>query len=196
MTFITTKDGTRIACKDWGRGTADPLLLPWVAAGRWRLGRAKVVLVGAVPPLMLKTETNPEGTSIAVFDDIRKGTATDRSQFFKDLTIPFYGFNRPGVKLNDGFRESFWLMGMQGGSKGEYDCIREFSERTTPTDLRKIDKPTLVIHGDDDQIVPSGASAEKRAKIVQGARPKLYKGAGHGPAQDTFNKDLLAFVRS
>jgi non-heme chloroperoxidase len=160
---------------------------------------AKVVLVGAVPPLMLKTDANPEGTPIGVFNDIRKGTATNRSQFFKDLTIPFYGFNRPGTKTNDGLRESFWLMGMQGGIKGHYDCIREFSEVDYTADLRKIDKPTLVIHGDDDQIVPIAASGEKTAKIVRNAELKVYKGGAHGLAQvdpDTFNADLIAFVRS
>jgi non-heme chloroperoxidase len=110
----------------------------------------KVVLVGAVPPLMLKTAANPEGTPIEVFDGIRKGTATNRSQFFRDLTIPFYGFNRPGAKTNEGLRESFWLMGMQGSIKGEYDCVYEFSEVDYTADLKKIDKPTLIIHGDDD----------------------------------------------
>jgi non-heme chloroperoxidase len=160
---------------------------------------AKVVLVGAVPPLMLKTAANPEGTPLEVFDGIRKGTATNRSQFFKDLTMPFYGFNRPGAKANDGLCQSFWLMGMQGGIKGEYDCIHEFSEVDYTADLRKIDKPTLVIHGDDDQIVPIAASGAKTTKIVKGAQLKVYKGGSHGLAQvdpDTFNADVLAFVRS
>src|SRR5260370_14560627 len=119
---------------------------------------AKVVLVGAVPPLMLKTAANPEGTPLEVFDGIRKGTATNRSQFFKDLTMPFYGFNRPGAKVDDGLRESFWLMGMQGCIKGEYDCIAEFSEFDYTADLKKIDQPTLVIHRDEHQIVPNEAS--------------------------------------
>jgi non-heme chloroperoxidase len=160
---------------------------------------AKVVLVGAVPPLMLKTEANPEGTPLQVFDDIRKGTATNRAQFFKDLTIPFYGFNRPGAKVSEGLREQFWRLGMQGGIKGEYDCIHEFSEVDYTADLKKIDKPTLVIHGDDDQIVPIAASAAKTAKIVKDAQLKIYKGGAHGLAQvdpDTFNADLLAFIRS
>jgi non-heme chloroperoxidase len=159
---------------------------------------AKVVLVGAVPPLMLKTETNPEGTAMAVFDGIRQNTAGDRSQFFKDLTIPFYGFNRDGAKVNDGLRESFWLQGMMGGIKGEYDCVREFSEVDYTEDLKKIDKPTLIIHGDDDQIVPIKASAEKAAKIVKGAQLKVYLGGSHGLAQieaDKFNADVLAFIR-
>jgi non-heme chloroperoxidase len=159
---------------------------------------AKVVLVGAVPPLMLRTEANPEGTPIDVFDGIRKNTAGDRSQFFKDLTIPFYGFNRDGAKVNEGLRESFWLQGMMGGIKGEYDCVREFSEVDYTEDLKKIDKPTLVIHGDDDQIVPIKASAEKTAKIVKGAQLKIYPGGPHGLAQteaDTFNADVLAFIK-
>jgi non-heme chloroperoxidase len=159
---------------------------------------AKVVLVGAVPPLMLKTEVNPEGTPIEVFDGIRKNTGGDRSQFFKDLTIPFYGFNRDGAKINEGLRESFWLQGMMGGIKGEYDCVREFSEVDYTEDLKKIDKPTLVIHGDDDQIVPIKASAEKTAKIVKGAQLKVYPGGPHGLAQteaDKFNADVLAFIK-
>jgi len=159
---------------------------------------AKVVLVGAVPPLMLKTEVNPEGTPIEVFDGIRKNTGGDRSQFFKDLTIPFYGFNRDGATVNEGLRESFWLQGMMGGIKGEYDCVREFSEVDYTEDLKKIDKPTLVIHGDDDQIVPIKASAEKTAKIVKGAQLKVYPGGPHGLAQteaDKFNADVLAFIQ-
>jgi non-heme chloroperoxidase len=160
---------------------------------------AKVVLVGAVPPLMLKTESNPEGTPMEVFDGIRQNTAGDRSQFFKDLTIPFYGFNRDGAKVNDGLRESFWLQGMMGGIKGEYDCVREFSEVDYTEDLEKIDKPTLIIHGDDDQIVPIKASAEKAAKIVEGAQLKVYPGGSHGLAQieaDKFNADVLAFIKA
>lgn len=160
---------------------------------------AKVVLVGAVPPLMLKTEANPEGTPMEVFDGIRRNTAGDRSQFFKDLTMPFYGFNRDGAKVNEGLRESFWLQGMMGGIKGEYDCVREFSEVDYTADLERIDKPTLVIHGDDDQIVPIKASAEKTAKIVSGAVLKIYPGGSHGLAQieaDTFNADVLAFIRA
>ncbi|MXQ14601.1 alpha/beta fold hydrolase [Microvirga makkahensis] len=160
---------------------------------------AKVVLVGAVPPLMLKTETNPEGTPMEVFDGIRQNTAGDRSQFFKDLTIPFYGFNRDGAKVNEGLRESFWLQGMMGGIKGEYDCVREFSEVDYTEDLKKIDRPTLIIHGDDDQIVPIKASAEKAAKIVKGAQLKVYPGGSHGLAQieaDKFNADALAFIKA
>jgi non-heme chloroperoxidase len=160
---------------------------------------AKVVLVGAVPPLMLKTAANPEGTPLEVFDGIRKGTAGDRSQFYKDLTMPFYGFNRSGAKVNEGLRSSFWLQGMQGGVKGQYDCIHEFSEIDYTDDLRKIDKPTLIIHGGDDQIVPIQASAEKTAKIVKGAQLKVFPGAAHGLAQveaDKFNAEVLAFIKA
>ncbi|MBD9492160.1 alpha/beta fold hydrolase [Ensifer sp. ENS11] len=168
--------------------------------GRHGSGRvAKVVLVGAVPPLMLKTAANPEGTPIEVFDSIRKGTAGDRSQFFKELTLPFYGFNLEGAKMNDGLRESFWLQGMAGSIKGHYDCIREFSEVDYTDDLKKIDRPTLVIHGDDDQIVPFAASASKTAKIVRDAKLIVYKGGAHGLAQiepDKFNADVLAFIKA
>ncbi|MGJ7041601.1 non-heme chloroperoxidase [Shinella sp. BE166] len=159
---------------------------------------AKVVLVGAVPPLMLKTEANPEGTPLEVFDGIRQGTATNRSQFFKDLTMPFYGFNREGAKVNEGFRESFWLQGMAGSIKGHYDCVHEFSEVDYTEDLKKIDRPTLIIHGDDDQIVPIAASAEKSAKIVKDAQLLVYKGGAHGLAEvqaEKFNADVLAFVK-
>ncbi|SIO63058.1 non-heme chloroperoxidase [Bradyrhizobium erythrophlei] len=160
---------------------------------------AKVVLVGAVPPLMLKTQANPEGTPLEVFDGIRKGTAGDRSQFYKDLTMPFYGFNREGAKVNDGLRNAFWLQGMQGGIKGQYDCIREFSEVDYTDDLKKIDKPTLIIHGGDDQMVPIKASAEKTAKLVKGAQLKVFPGASHGLAQteaDKFNAEVLAFIKA
>jgi non-heme chloroperoxidase len=159
---------------------------------------AKVVLVGAVPPLMLKTDANPEGTPLEVFDGIRKGTGGDRSQFFRDLSIPFYGFNRDGAKINEGLRDTFWLMGMQGGIKGEYDCVHEFSEVDYTDDLKKIDKPTLVIHGDDDQIVPIAAAGAKSSKIIKGATFKVYKGSPHGLAQtqaDQFNQDVLAFIK-
>jgi non-heme chloroperoxidase len=159
---------------------------------------AKVVLVGAVPPLMLKTDANPEGLPLNVFDGIRKGTALDRSQFFRDLSMPFYGFNRDGAKVNEGLRETFWLMGMAGGIKGEYDCIHEFSEVDYTDDLRKIDKPTLFIHGDDDQIVPIVAAALKSSKIVKGAVLKVYEGSAHGLAQvepERFNADVLDFIK-
>ena len=159
---------------------------------------AKAVLIGAVPPLMLKTAANPGGLPLDVFDGIRKGVADNRSQFYKDLVMPFYGYNRPGAKLSEGIRDSFWLQGMMGGHKGQYDCIREFSEVDYTEDLKKIDKPTLIVHGDDDQIVPIGASAMMSSKLVKNATLKVYKGAPHGLAQthqDQLNADLLAFIK-
>ncbi len=158
----------------------------------------KAVLVGAVPPLMLKTAANPGGLSRDVFDGIRKGVFDNRAQFYKDLAMPFYGYNRPGAKLSEGIRDSFWLQGMMGGLKGQYDCIREFSEVDYTEDLKKIDKPTLIVHGDDDQIVPVGASAMMSSKLVKNATLKVYKGAPHGLAQthqDRLNADLLAFIK-
>ena len=160
---------------------------------------AKVGLIGAVPPLMLKTEANPGGLPITAFDDIRKGTYDNRSQFFKDLSMPFYGYNRPGAAISEGTRESFWLQGMMGGLKGQFDSIRAFSESDFNADLKKFDKPTLVLHGDDDQIVPIGASALSTVKIVKHAELKVYEGAPHGLTQthhDRFNADLLAFIKS
>ncbi|MBM9594505.1 alpha/beta hydrolase [Rhodobacteraceae bacterium MCCB 386] len=159
---------------------------------------AKIVLVGAVPPLMLKTEANPGGLPREVFDGIRKGTYDNRAQFFRDLTLPFYGYNRAGAQISEGVRESFWLQGMMGGLKGQLDCIREFSEVDYTEDLRRIDVPTLIVHGDDDQIVPIGASAMMSSRIVPGAILKIYQGGDHGlptTHQDAFNADLLAFVR-
>jgi non-heme chloroperoxidase len=159
---------------------------------------AKAVLIGAVPPLMLKTEANPGGLPMEVFDGIRKSTFDNRAQFFKDLAVPFYGFNRPGATLSEGIRDSFWAQGMMGGLKGQYDCIREFSEVDYTENLKKIDVPTLVIHGDDDQIVPIGAAGLRSAKIVPNATLKVYEGAPHGLAQteqDRLNADLLAFIQ-
>jgi len=160
---------------------------------------SRVVLVGAVPPLMLKTADNPNGTPMEVFDGIRKGTAYDRSNFFKELTVPFYGFNRDGVETNEGFRDSFWLQGMAGSVKGQYDCIREFSEVDYTDDLKAIAVPTLVIHGDDDQIVPIDASARLSADIVKDATLTIYEGGSHGLAQteaERFNADVQAFIES
>ena len=160
---------------------------------------AKAVLIGAVPPLMLKTPANPGGTPKDAFDQIRAGVLADRSQFFKDLTIPFYGANRPGSKVSQGLRDSFWLLGLQGGLKGLYDCIAAFSETDFTEDLKKVDVPTLVIHGDDDQIVPIGASAMLSVKLLPRGTLKVYPGASHGLTathKDQVNQDLLAFIKS
>jgi non-heme chloroperoxidase len=160
---------------------------------------ARAVLVGAIPPLMLKTPTNPEGTPLEAFDAIRAGVSGDRSRFYKELSEPFYGANRPGSTVSEGVRDAFWLWSMQVGLKGAYDCIKAFSETDLTEDLQRIDVPTLIIHGDDDQIVPIGASALKSSKLVRDATLKVYPGAPHGlfaTHKDQFNADLLAFLRS
>ncbi|HET8775718.1 MAG TPA: alpha/beta hydrolase [Thermoanaerobaculia bacterium] len=160
---------------------------------------AKAVLVGAIPPLMLMTPANPGGLPMSVFDGIRDSVLKDRSQFFKDLSVPFYGANRPGANVSQGMRDTFWLLGMQAGFSSVYDCIKVFSETDLTEDLKKIDVPTLIIHGDDDQIVPIGASALLSAKIVRNATLKIYEGAGHGLAttlKDRLNADLLEFCRA
>lgn len=158
---------------------------------------AKAVLIGAVPPLMLQTPANPDGLAMVEFDKIRAGVLADRSQFFKDLSGPFYGANRPGAKVSQGLRDSFWLQGMLAGFKGVIDCIRAFSETDFTEDLKRFDVPTLVLHGDDDQIVPIKASALKAAKQVKGAELKVYPGLPHGMCsthKDQVNADLLAFI--
>ncbi len=159
---------------------------------------AKVVLVGAVPPLMLKTEANPEGAPLSVFDGIRAGVAANRSQFYRDLTVPFYGLNRDGAAPQQGLQETFWLMGMQGGIKGQFDCIHEFSEVDYTEDLKRIDVPALFIHGSDDQIVAIAAAAEKAARIAPQGKLSVWQGGQHGLAQiepDRFNAEVLAFIR-
>ena len=159
---------------------------------------AKAVLIGAVPPLMLKTSTNPGGLPIEVFDQIRAGVLADRSQFFKDLSLPFYGFNRPGAKVSQGLRDSFWLQGMMCGHKAAFDCIKAFSESDFTEDLKRIDVPTLVLHGDDDQIVPIGDSALLTAKLVAGATLSVIPGGPHGMCstlKDRINAELLAFIK-
>jgi non-heme chloroperoxidase len=160
---------------------------------------AKAVLIGAVPPLMLKTEANPAGTPIEAFDQLRAAVLADRTQFWKDLSLPFYGYNRPGAKVSEGVRESFWLQGMMAGFPAAYFCIKAFSETDLTEDLRKFDVPTLILHGDDDQIVPIAASALLSAKLVKNAQLKVYKGAPHGMCtteKDKVNADLLAFLKS
>jgi non-heme chloroperoxidase len=160
---------------------------------------AKAVLISAVPPLMLKTAANPGGLPIEVFDGLRTSVLADRSQFFKDLSAPFYGANRPGAKVSQGLRDSFWLQGMLAGFPAAYDCIKAFSETDQTEDLKKFDVPTLVIQGDNDQIVPIGASGLLSSKIVKGATLKVYPGAPHGLCsthKDQVNADLLAFFKS
>jgi non-heme chloroperoxidase len=160
---------------------------------------AKALLLGAIPPLMLKTDANPEGTPIEAFDEIRDGVSTDRSQFYKDLSVPFYGANREGSTVSQGVLDTFWLWSMQVGLKGAYDCIKAFSETDLTEDLKKIDVPTLIVHGDDDQIVPIAASAEKSAKLVADATLKVYPGAPHGlfaTHKDEFNSELMTFIRA
>jgi non-heme chloroperoxidase len=167
--------------------------------GRHGTGRvAKAVLFGAVPPLMLKTEANPGGTPIEAFDQIRAGVLADRSQFFKDLSASFYGANRAGANVSGGLRDSFWLQGMMAGHKAAYDCIKAFSETDFTEDLKKIDVPTLILHGDDDQIVPIADSALLSAKLVKGAKLKVIPGAPHGMCstlKDQINEELLAFIK-
>jgi non-heme chloroperoxidase len=159
---------------------------------------AKAVLVGAVPPGMLKTEKNPDGVPIEEFDKIRAGVKADRSQFWKDLSVPFYGANRPGSGVSQGVRDAFWLMSMQAGFPAAHECIKAFSESEFTEDLRKFDVPTLVIHGDDDQIVPIAVGGLRAAKMIKGATLMVYKGAPHGlmtTHKEQFNTDLLQFAR-
>ena len=159
---------------------------------------AKAVLIGAVPPLMLKTPANPGGLPLEVFDRQRAAVQADRSQFFKDLSAPFYGANRPGRKVSQGLRDSFWLQGMMCGFPGAYYCIKAFSETDCTEDLKKFDIPTLILHGDDDQIVPIDDSARLSAKLIKGAQLKVYPGAPHGMCstrKDEINADLLAFFK-
>jgi non-heme chloroperoxidase len=160
---------------------------------------AKAVLIGAVPPLMVRTPANPGGLPLDVFDQMRAGVAADRSQFFRDLAIPFYGYNRPGAKISEGVRDSFWLQGVMAGHKAALDCIKAFSETDFTEDLKKIDVPTLIMHGDDDQIVPIGASAMLSSKLVKNSTLKVYKGLPHGMCTvnaDLINRDLVDFIQA
>jgi non-heme chloroperoxidase len=159
---------------------------------------ARAVLISAVPPLMVKTPANPAGLPIEAFDALRASVLGDRSQFFEDLSAPFYGYNRPGAKVSQGVRDSFWMQGMLCGHNAAYDCIKVFSETDFTEDLKKFDVPTLILHGDDDQIVPIGAAALLSSKLVKGATLKVYPGAPHGMCttlKDKVNEDLLAFFK-
>lgn len=160
---------------------------------------AKLVLIGAIPPVMLKSEKNPGGLPISVFDELRAGVVADRSQFMKDLSMPFYGYNKPGATISQGVRDFFWLQAMQASVVGTYDCIKAFSETDLTDDLKKVDVPTLLLHGDQDQIVPIGDSALLGAKIIKNATLKVYPGAPHGMTvtlAGKVNADLLAFIQS
>jgi non-heme chloroperoxidase len=159
---------------------------------------AKAVRIGAIPPLMLKTEANPGGTPIEMFDQLRAAVLADRSQLWKDLSLPFYGYNRPGAKISEGVRDSFWLQGMMAGLPASYFCIEVFSETDLTEDLKKFDVPTLVLHGDDDQIVLIGASARLSSRLIRNATLKVYEGGSHGMCttqKDEVNADLLAFIQ-
>jgi non-heme chloroperoxidase len=167
--------------------------------GRHGNGRvAKAALIGAVPPVMLKSATNPGGQPIEAFDQLRSAVQSDRSQFWKDLSLPFYGYNRPGAKVSEGVRESFWLQGMMAGMPASYFCIKAFSETDMTEDLKKFEVPTLILHGDDDQIVPIADSALLSVKLVKNAQLKVYEGAPHGMCttlKDRVNQELLTFIR-
>jgi non-heme chloroperoxidase len=158
---------------------------------------AMAVLISAVPPLMVKTDKNPAGAPISVFDDLRAQLVANRPQFYRDITLPFYGYNRPGARISEGIREHWWLQGMMGGVKPHYDCIKAFSETDFTEDLKKFDVPTLILHGDDDQIVPIGAAGLMSAKIVKNATLKVYPGFPHGMPRtnaDQINADVLEFL--
>ncbi len=192
MNHLDLKDATMV-----GHSTGGGEVVRYVARhGQKRV--AKVVLISAVPPLMLKTEKNPGGLPMSVFDEIRAGVVTDRSQFYKDLSVPFYGYNKPGAKISEGVRESFWMQGMQSSIIGSYGCIKAFSETDQTDDLKKIEVPTLVIQGDADQIVPIDDSGRLSSKLVKNGTLKVIAGAPHGLCTthaDVVNAELLAFLR-
>lgn len=193
MSYLDLKRATMIGFSTGGGEVARYL-------GRHGTGRVRrVVLVGAVPPVMVKTKDNPGGLDMSVFDGIRKASLEDRSQLYKDLAAgPFFGGNRPGAQVSQGMRDAFWRQGLQAGHKNAYDCIKAFSETDFTEDLKKIDVPTLVIHGDDDQVVPIGAAARRTVTLVKNARLIEYEGAPHGLTdthKDRLNEDLLAFLR-
>jgi non-heme chloroperoxidase len=191
--FLDLRDATLV-----GHSTGGGEVARYI--GRHGTGRvAKAALVSAVPPIMIQSDANPEGLPIKVFDDIRSGVVNDRSQFYKDLATPFYGANLPGANVSQGILDQFWLWSMQSGLKNAYECVKAFSETDFTEDLKKFDVPTLVLHGEDDQIVPFKDAALKSSKLIKGAQEKYYKGAPHGLTathQDRFNADLLEFLRS
>jgi len=190
---LNLKDATLVGHSTGGGEVARYIL----RHGTKRVGKA--VLIAAVPPIMLKSATNPEGLPMEVFDNLRKALTADRSQFYKDLAIQFYGANRPGAKVSQGILDQFWLWSMQAGLRNAYDSIKAFSETDFTEDLKKFDVPTLVMHGEDDQIVPVKDSARKSARLIKGAKEIYYPGAPHGltaTLQDQVNADLLAFLRS
>jgi non-heme chloroperoxidase len=181
-----------------GHSTGGGEVARYVARYGAARGVSKAVLIGAVPPLMLKTAANPGGLPLKAFDDIRAGIVADRSQFWKDLSMPFYGYNKPGAKVSEGVRESFWLQGMMAGFPASYFCVKAFSETDQTEDLKKIDVPTLILHGDADQIVPIADSAMLSAKLVKNAELRVIPGAPHGMCtthKDIINEALLAFIR-
>jgi non-heme chloroperoxidase len=192
MNHLDVQDATMV-----GHSTGGGEVVRYIARhGQKRV--AKVVLISSVPPLMLKTETNPGGLPLSVFDDIRAGVVQDRSQFYKDLSLPFYGYNKPGAKVSEGVRESFWLQGMLSSIVGSYDCVKAFSETDQTEDLKKIEVPTLVIQGDADQIVPIDDSGRLSVKLVKNGTLKVIAGAPHGLCTthaDIINQELLGFLQ-
>ena len=192
MNRLDIRDATMV-----GHSTGGGEVVRYIARhGQKRV--AKVVLISAVPPLMLKTDKNPGGLPLSVFDEIRAGVVRDRSQFFKDLSLPFYGYNKPGAAVSEGVRNSFWLLGMQSSVVGSYDCIQAFSETDQTEDLKKIDVPVLVIQGDADQIVPIDDSGRLSSRLVKNGSLKVIPGAPHGLCTthaDAINEELLAFLQ-
>jgi len=193
MDFLELDDATLV-----GHSTGGGEIVRYV--GRHGTGRVSaLVLAGAVTQPLLRTEKNPAGAPLASFDEIRRGVAENRAQYFRDFSVPFFGYNRADAKISEGIRESFWHQGMMGAANAHYDCVRQFSESDFTEDLKKIDVPTLLIHGDDDQIVPIELTSKRTAKLIPKAELKIYKGAPHGIPQTRpaeFNADLLAFLRS